>query len=334
MNQIKARTLKNHLDEPALDHARSDFVHILEHHTVGEALAQVQQSQPRGRIVYFYAVDADGRLTGVVPTRRLLLNKPETPVAEIMVRRIVALPATATLLDACEVFITHRLLALPILDADRRMLGIVDVELYTDEISDLAYREESDDVFQLIGVRLAQIQKASVPVVFSKRFPWLLSTIAGGLAVAVMAGFFEDVLRQVVTLSLFMSLVLALAESVSIQSLTLTLQAQHGRRKPQWSEFARVFVREIPVGVLLGIGCAVLVALVAWLWRGEGLVAVCLLLSIAASMTTATLYGVLVPTVLRAVQGDPRIASGPITLALADLTTMLYYLGLATIMLR
>lgn len=328
------RSVNNsHLDEKALDHARTDYVRIRDSQTVGEALTHVQQSQPQGRIIYFYAVDAQGRLKGVVPTRRLLLSKPSTPVAEIMVKNVISLPASATLLDACEFFIMHRMLAFPIVDEEGHIMGVVDVELYTDEISDLAHREESDDVFQLIGVRLAQIQQASVPTVFGKRFPWLLCNIAGGLAAAVMAGFFQSVLDRVVALALFIPVVLALAESVSIQSLTLTLQAQHGKRKPQWSETLREFLREIPVGLLLGLGCAVLVAAAAWLWKGQGLVAACILISIIASVTTATLVGMLVPIILRAVQRDPRIASGPITLALTDLATLFYYLGLATVML-
>ena len=135
-----------------------------------------------GRIVYFYVVDREQRLQGVLPIRRVLLNPPETPVAEVMVRNVVALPATATLVDACEQFILHRFLALPIVDDHRRILGVVDVELYTDEISDLARREESDDVFQLIGVRLAEVQQASPLAAFRRRFPWLLCNVAGGLA--------------------------------------------------------------------------------------------------------------------------------------------------------
>ena len=195
-----------HLEEPALKFARTDFVRISADQTIGEALACVQRSGAPGRIVYFYVVDADQRLKGVVPTRRLLLSPPGTPIADIMVRDLVTLPAAATLLEACELFIMHRLLALPVVDEEQRLLGVIDVELYTDEMSDLARREESDDVFQLIGVRLAEIERASIPIVFSHRFPWLLCNIAGGLACAVLAGLYQGILDKVIVLALFIPL--------------------------------------------------------------------------------------------------------------------------------
>ena len=183
--------------------------------TLGEAVAQIQQQEVGGRIVYFYVVDREQRLQGVLPIRRVLLNPPETPVADVMVRNVVALPATATLVDACEHFMLHRFLALPIVDENRRILGVVDVELYTDEISDLARREESEDVFQLIGVRLAEVQQASPLAAFRRRFPWLLCNVAGGLACAILAWQFEGVLDEVIVLSLFIPVVLSVAESVA-----------------------------------------------------------------------------------------------------------------------
>jgi magnesium transporter len=208
----------------------------------------------------------------------------------------------------------------------------VDVELYTDEISDLAARQESEDVFQLIGVRLAQVRQASVPTAFWARFPWLLCNIGGGLACAFLAAFYEQVLANVVVLAMFIPIVLALAESVSIQSLTLTLQA-HEAGRFQWTRVLWALHREVMIGLLLGLSCGGLVGLVALIWQGRGLVALCILLSIALAVTTAALFGLAVPTALRAIQRDPKAASGPIVLAMTDITTLFYYLGFATTVL-
>ncbi|MDZ4686752.1 MAG: CBS domain-containing protein [Planctomycetaceae bacterium] len=317
------------LHEPVLQHARQDFVRVLSHHTVGEALRYVQQHPVEGRIVYFYVVDDDNRLKGVVPTRRLLLNPPEKPIAEIMVSDVIAVPHTATLRDACETLMSRRLLALPIVDDDRKLRGIIDVDLYRDEVTDLIRSEEQDDLFQLIGVHLASVQQASIPVVFGKRFPWLLCNVGGGLGCAVIAGLFQPVLDQVIALALFIPVVLALAESVSIQTLTLTLQSQHGPSKSPRSMLGNL-VRELPVGGLLGLACGGVVAVTCLLWQRLPAVAFCLLASISLSITTATLFGLLVPSLLRAARRDPKVASGPITLAMTDLATMCIYLGLAT----
>lgn len=295
-------------------------------------MARVQGSPVEGRIVYFYVVDEDRRLQGVVPTRRLLLSAPETAVADIMQRNVITLPATATLLDACEFFTMHRLMALPVVDEEHRMLGVVDVELYTDEVSDLADRRESESVFQLIGVRLAQVRQASIPTAVRRRSPWLLCNVSGGLACAYLASLYEQVLAEVVVLAMFIPVVLTLAESVSIQSLTLTLQV-HPVGRFQWRKVLWAVRREAMVSMLLGLGCGGLVGLVAGFWQGRSLVGLCIALSIALAVTTGALFGLLVPTVLRALQRDPKPAAGPIALAMTDITALFYYLALAAMVL-
>jgi magnesium transporter len=316
-----------------IDLARRDFTRISVDHTVGQALTEVQKNHVGERIVYFYVVDKDDRLRGVVPTRGLLLNPPDTPVTKIMVRNVIALSPTATLLDACEMFILHRLLAFPVVDEEGRIQGIVDVGHYTDEIIDMTDREVSNDVFQLIGVRLAQVRRASVPMVFRRRFPWLMSNVLGGLACAAIVGLFENVLAHVIVLALFIPIVLALAESVSIQSLTLALQSQHGGRVG-WPTLLKSLARELPIGLLLGVACGGVVALVAWVAQAGKTVALCMWLSIVLSVTTAAVLGMLVPFALGSARRDPKVASGPIALAISDVITLFYYFGLAAWLLR
>ena len=317
-----------HHNEPALKHARKDFARLYVNQTVGEGLEHVRRHPPEGRIVYFYVLDEEQRLRGVVPTRRLLLSPPQTPVADIMVEKVITIPPTATVLDACEYFVLHRLLAFPIVDADNRVLGVIDVELYTDEIADLAEREERDDVFQLIGVHVEQVRHAALLPAFGRRFPWLLCNIGGGLACAFIAGLYQDLLDQAILLALFIPVVLALAESVSIQSLTLALQSPHGRR-PTLPTFLRALYREFGTGLLLGLASGVVVSLVAWLWRGQPGAAAAIWLGLALAVLTAALLGLLVPRVLRTLQRDPKVAAGPIVLATTDVAALFYYFNLA-----
>jgi magnesium transporter len=320
------------IDQLALHEAHRDFAQLSADLSVDEALREIRGSRLTSRIVYFYVLDAAGRLVGVVPTRRLLLSQPADRISAIMVRDPVALPDSASMLDACEAFLKRRLLALPIVDASGRIVGVIDVDQMADEIREMDEREVQNDVFQLIGVRLAELTQASWPVQFKLRFPWLLCNIAGGLACAFIAGRFEGVLDQVIALALFIPVVLALAESVSIQSLTLTLQSQHGRGIP-WGALGRLLGRECVVGGLLGGACGGIVGASAWISHRQGTVALCLLLSILVSVVLATLFGLVVPSVMAKAQKDPRVAAGPLTLALTDMVTLLTYLGLATWML-
>ena len=146
---------------------------------------------------------------------------PEQTVRDIMVDNVVAIPDWATVLIASEYFATRRLLAFPVVNDAGQLRGVVDVSLFTDEVIDLAKRTY-DDIFQLIGVH--GTAQRSPWIAFRDRFPWLLCNIAGGLLAAFIASRFEHLLQEVVVLSLFIPIVLALGESVSMQALTLTLQ--------------------------------------------------------------------------------------------------------------
>jgi magnesium transporter len=315
-------------NDPVTRYLHQDFTPLRLGQTVGEALEGLRRDPPKGRIIYFYVVDEANRLQGVVPTRRLLLNPPDKPVADVMVRPVVALPAEATVLEACEFFIQHRLLAFPVVDAERRLLGVVDVELYTDEIGQLGDPNIRDDLFQLIGVHAIRARHDSPLPAFRNRFPWLGCNVAAGILAAFLTGAFEGVLNRAVALAFFIPVVLNLAESVSSQSVSLALQALHGRR-PTWQSMLQKLRTELATGLLLGLGSGLIVATVALVWRRQLPVALCLVGGIAGGVAGAAVLGVGLPVLLRLLHLEPRVAAGPIALAGADVLTILLYLTLA-----
>ena len=320
-----------HLNDPVTNHMRREFSHVAIDQTVNDALAGFRLRPTGERIIYFYVLDADGKLCGVLPTRRLLLSAPETPVADIMVRHVIAIPTNATVLEACEFFTLHRLLAFPIIDEQRRMIGVVDVELYTEELGDLGeleHREQLDNLFQLVGVHLTQAQPASALAAFRGRFPWLLCNISGGILAAFISGLFEEELERVVALAMFIPVVLALAESVSIQSVSLALPMLQGKTLNAGTVFRMLRV-ELLTGLLLGVASGGVVALVALIWMGNVKVMLSVFGGIAGGVTGAALFGLAMPIVLRLLRREPQVAAGPIALAAADMLTLLLYFNLA-----
>lgn len=325
---------KEHLNESITSVARRDVATLREEARVGEALEMIRgQGEALGeKVVYFYVVDDEDRLVGVLPTRRLLTSPQQTRLGDIMVRRVLSLPATATIMEGCEAFVMHKLLAFPVVDKQRRIVGVVDVGLLADEAFDLAEREETDALFESIGFRISQVRDASPWKAFRFRFPWLLATIASGTICAVLAGFFELTLAESLILAFFLTLVLGLGESVSIQSVAVTIQLLRVAT-PTFSWYAKAFAREAVTAALLGVACGGLVGLIAWAWRGTGLEGFVIGASIFLSLCMACFLGLTVPTVLHALKLDPKLAAGPITLALTDIFTLLFYFGLATLLL-
>jgi magnesium transporter len=309
-------------------HMRRDCTRLSADQTVGEALVWLREHPPAERIIYFYVVDREDRLQGVVPTRRLLLSPTERPLAEVMVPKVIALPADATVLDACDFFIQYRLLAFPVVDQERRLLGVVDVELYTDELGQLSEPNDRDDLFQLVGVHATQARHDSPLAAFRRRFPWLGCNLAAGILAAFLSGVYQDELSRVVALAFFIPVVLNLAESVSSQSVSLTLQVLHGQ-PPTWRALLQKLRGELVTGLLLGAGAGAVVGLVGLVWLGQVRVAACLLGGITGGVTGAALLGIAMPILLRLLRLEPRVAAGPLALAGADVITILIYLNLA-----
>jgi magnesium transporter len=317
------------LQEPVLAHARKDFALLRESMTIDEALGVIREQGVGERIVYFYVADEEKKLTGVLPTRRLLAAQGSTPIRDVMIRRVVAIPATATLLDACELFVLYKFFAIPVIDDERHLVGVIDIGVFTEEVLDLAEPEKVNDMFETLGFHLTQMQGASPFRAFRLRFPWLLATIASGTAGAMLAGLFEATLARALIVSFFLALVLALAESVSIQSMTLTLQALRAS-KPTWRWFVEKARREILTAAFLGIACGALVFCIAWVWRGSAAGAAVVGGTVLGSIGIACFAGLLIPSLLHALRLDPKIAAGPLTLATTDILTLTLYFSLAT----
>ena len=321
---------------PALNYARKDFPLLEADASVEKALETIRREGIGERVIYFYAVDERKRLVGVVPTRRLLTADPAGRLREIMVPRVIALPAEATVLEACEFFVLYKFLAFPIIDAERRVIGIVDTDVFMESVleSDEGEREDTrGDFFEALGFHLAQVRGASPMRVFRYRFPWLLVTVTGGTICALLAGLFEATLARSLVIAFFLIMVLGLNESVSAQSMSVAIQELHSTAVT-WRWFKTAFQREIGTAVLLGIACGALVGAIVWTWRADVRGALVIGGSIALSLISACVIGLGVPSLLHRFKLDPKIAAGPITLALTDIFALVIYFTGAWLVLR
>lgn len=314
------------LGDPISQHMRKDPARVCVNLTVGETLEAIRNQESMGRIIYFYVVDEENRLVGVMPTRRLLRAKPETPVADILIKPVQSIPVSATVLEACEFFILHRLLAFPIVDAEGKLVGQVDVDLYTDEVEDLELRQAGADLFQLVGVHLTEKEQKKSFLAAWKRIPWLMCNVGGGMIAALISDAYTIATHILVTP--FIALVTGMAEGVSIQSVSIALQAMHGQ-KLTWPRLIQQVLRETFVGLLLGVSCGVIVGIAVFAWKQNWGAALSLCIGIAGGIAASAAIGMALPFILRLLKRDPQVASGPIALVAADMVTLILYFSLA-----
>jgi magnesium transporter len=319
--------LAAHLNEPVLNYARKDVPLLHPDMPVEGALSHIRAKGVGEKIIYFYVADEEDRLLGVVPTRRLLVNPLDQPISKIMVGSVLAIPHHATLLEACELFVLHKFLAFPVVDEQRHICGVIDISFFAAEVFEMSEDEPHDEIFEAIGLHVEQLRNASPAKAFRHRFPWLMGTIASGTVCAFLGGAFEATLAQAITIAFFLPLVLGLNESVAMQSMSLSLQALHSNRKTRLT--LGNLRRELATSFLLALGAAVVSGIIAVLWRKSVPSAIVLATTLLASLIFAGVVGFSIPLVLRLGQRDPKIAAGPIALAIVDVLALLFYFTLA-----
>jgi magnesium transporter len=257
----------DHLQEPALLYARQDFPIIRDSVTVGEALNIIRREGVGERIIYFYIINDEGQLAGIIPTRRLLTSTPQRPIADVMITDVVTISDRATMQDACEMFVKHKFFAFPIVDDLNHMRGVIDIAFFSEETISVAQRQNIEDIFDLIGFGMAQLRGRSAFGILRYRLPWLLTMVASGIICAMLASAYEATLSQNLVIVFFLILVVGLSESVSTQSMTVALQNLHFG-KPLWRSYCGWLKNEALTTLLLGIVCGALVGGIAWLWHG------------------------------------------------------------------
>ncbi|MCE5339563.1 MAG: magnesium transporter [Planctomycetaceae bacterium] len=325
---MSAKIRTDRLNDPVIKYAGKNVIALPQDNTVAQAMSFLRNQNITDEIVYIYIVDDEQTLVGVLPLRKLLNSDNKDKLSDVMIKNVVYVHNYDSVIDACDKFLEHRFLALPVVDKDKKIEGVIDISLFTDEVSAFARKSEQDNIFQLIGIHLAHGRRLSLAGTFKDRFPWLIFNIVSGLMCAFIAGRYELLISQITILALFITIILALAESVSMQSMTITLQALSAR-KIYWKNLIKALRLEFIIALVLGLGGGISVGVIALLWKKQLVATVVIVLSIVFSMISACLLGIIIPALIRRLRIDPKIASGPIVLAVSDVVTLIFYFNIA-----
>lgn len=318
--------------EKAIDHIHRNFVCFGEDTTIEEMIAFLRKQKEDGRIIYYYVIDGDESIVGVLPVRLLVTKDPASRVGDVCLKDIVTVDSEMTLRAVARVFDEYRYLSLPVVDGQRKILGVIDLHVFSEGKIDVTDRKILDEVFQTIGLRLNDLLSAGLFKSFRLRFPWLISTLIGGTFCALLSTVFELTLLKSVLLTVFLSMILALGESAATQSMTIILQLLSLKTLSARSILPRL-VKEAGVGLLLGLFCAAVVTVLSVAWKGLAVFDLVLLASVPCAVILACVIGMTVPWLLYRMKANIRVSSGPIALALADVCTIAAYLLIATAIL-
>lgn len=298
--------------------------------TAQEAIDHIRASgaEDTNAILYLYVVDDEGRLEGVVPIRRLVTAQPDRPCGDLMVRNPVYATADMDQEEVAALVARYNLLAIPVIDADGRMAGVITV----DDVIDVITEEATEDIYHLAG--LSEEDRVFSPVHQSirRRLPWMVLNLGTAFVVAWVVGLFEHTLEQVVALAVFMPVVALMAGNTGIQTLTLITRSI-ALGELEFSTGARAVAKQLLVGGVIGAVVGALSAAAVYFWNGSALIAVTLFLAMMASMAAAGLVGATIPLVLKALRQDPALGSGVLVTTFTDVIGFSSFLGIGTLLL-
>jgi len=307
------------------------FVGVTRDATAEEAIAAIRRLVDSAETVsYVYVVDEVRHLLGVLSLYRLLLSPPSTPVVELMAPTTIRVEATADREVAARLLTDHNLIAIPVVDSEDHLLGIIT----EDDVADVLTAEATEDIERLGGTQPLEVpyRLASLPLLVRKRLPWLLLLFVAGAYTGTVMQAFQQELAQAVALAFFIPLLIGTGGNIGSQTVTLIVRAM-ALGEVTLRDIAWIIWKEIRVGLVLGAVMALIAfARAALLGVGPDVSAVVAVTILAIALWSAMVAATL-PLVLRRVGVDPAVVSAPLITTLVDGTGLVIYFEIARLML-
>jgi magnesium transporter len=297
--------------------------------TAGEAITALQTARDVEMVFYLYVVDERRHLVGVVSLRRLLLVPPDTPLKRIMTTDVYSVRVDTDQEEVARQVASYNLLAIPVVDGENKLAGVITV----DDVIDVIKDEATEDVFRLAGV--SRDDGVLTPPFDSlrQRLPWLLVNLVTAFVAASVVGLFRDTISQVVLLAAFMPVVAGMGGNAGTQTLAVIVRGL-ALGELTWSNARHALLKEGVVGIGNGVATGSVGALVAWAISGNWIIGLILMAAMVINMVVAAIAGTLVPLGLRALKIDPALASSVFITTVTDMFGFLSFLGLATAFVR
>jgi magnesium transporter len=277
-------------------------------------------------VFYLYVVDERKHLVGVVSLRRLLLVSPETPLKRIMTADLIGARVDMDQEEVARLVAAYNLLAIPVVDEENKLVGIITV----DDVIDVIKDEATEDIYRLAGV--SGDERAFTPARESlrKRLPWLAVNLATAFVAAAVVYQFTPTIGALPLIAALMPIVAGMGGNAGTQTLTVIVRGI-ALGELTWSNARKALLKEVLVGVGNGVALGGVASLLVWLTLGNPMLGVVLGMAMIINMFVAALAGTLVPLGLRAANVDPALASSVFITTMTDVFGFLSYLGLATV---
>ena len=303
-----------------------EFFALEQNLTVREAIAALQQAEDAEMVFYLYVVNAQGQLVGVLSLRQLLTVPPATRLREVMTTEVFNVRTDMDQEEVARVVEKYNILAVPVVDDNNRLKGIITV----DDVIDVIRQEATEDIYKMAGASEEELLYGYKSFKIARlRLPWLLINLFGGVVTGYLMWLFKLTLKEVIALISFIPVITGMGGNVGGQSATIMVRG-FATGRVDFSTLRQVFFKEVRVGLIMGGVCGLTIGLVAWGWHANPYLGMVVGLAMVIAMAVASTMGVVAPAAFKKLGIDPAIASTPFVQTANDITGILIYFGLAT----
>lgn len=310
----------------------TEYVRLRSDLTVAQAIQKIRKlDRDKETIYYAYLTDAERQLLGVVSLRQLLFAEADTPVQSLARDTIISVPTLAPQEEVARVMKRYDLLAIPVVDKEGRLVGIVTV----DDVVDILEEEATEDIQKLSGISGGDEEALSPPLItVQKRLPWLLGNVLLYIAAASSIAPFQGTISSIPVLAVVMPILSNTSGNVGIQALSVTVRGLAvGEVSPL--DVFKILRKEILAGLInaLALGLALGILTLLWASSTERWVGIVAGIVMAVNVMIAASFGTMLPMVLKRFKQDPALVSGPLMTTLLDTVGFLSFLGLTSFFL-
>ena len=306
-----------------------DFIALSEDITAKDAIESLQKEHLEVEMpFYLYVIDEYGKLVGVSSLRQLVVVPPETPLKEFMTTDVFSVQTDMDQEEVAKIVARYDILAVPVVDGSHKLVGIVTV----DDVIDIFRREATEDILKMAGAGEGFVETKSVLKSTRIRLPWLFASCVGGILAFFIIGKFESSLYKIAYLAAFIPVIMGMGGNIGTQSSTIVVRGlATGRINIR--DFWTVVVKELAIGVILGLIYGLLIGSVAQFRYSIEALAISVALAVICSMSLAALIGSLVPMSFAKINIDPAVATGPFVTTAIDIIAVYFYFLIATTLL-
>lgn len=334
-DQQDVRELMNYPEDTAGGLMTTEYVAIRDDITAARAIDAMREIAPDAETVYYvYVINMKNQLVGVVSLRELIIANPQGLIHNIMRPNIVSVPVDMDQEEVARIVSKYDFLAVPVVDHNKGLLGIITV----DDVIDVIHEEATEDLYRLAGAPGEEEEEEEEKLLLriksslKARLPWLFVTMLGGLVSGSVLSYFSGQIQSVVALTFFIPLLTGMGGNVGTQSSTVTVRGiATGQIKK--GELFSVIAKESLVGLSIGSILGLIVGIIASWWQSKPMLGVIVGLAMLGNMFTAATMGTLVPLIFRRIGVDPAVASAPFISTAIDITGLLIYSTLATLLI-